>query len=370
MLRSIVYAVTLALLTVTSAVAGDDLSPLEKAIERDLIEGWTARPYGLRLNRFLSACEQGEQSGCNEAAWLMETSGYSTERAQAERLLKSRGSCPYERRAFSMCLYAGRMERMQRACTAGNASVCRKWGDTLQLLRPKDFAAALNAFAQACKLGDGAACRSGAVLAQHDPSLPGADETGLRQRGCELGEASECWMVAKWHAEGSHGYERDHGKYKELMVQVERLEQEQKKRWTRVRTEIQKDAFARLETARAAWRETRQQQGPDYCIQHATGRRAWVVGSVADGAVRDWEACRFNDGVTTCQPQGGPAPQTMEQLFDACSSILEASPVKFEFGFHARRDGALLSCYTHAEDCSNDCGEALSVSRAEPGRCP
>ena len=374
--RTVFYVPLLIGLLATAPLASEPALPEPTAsepsvqpINENLIAGWTARPFGVRVGHFMSACDEGEVIGCNEAAWALETSGYSSDRATAEELLSSRGSCPYERAGFSACIQEARLDPMQRLCGLGNAPICRKWGDTIKRVRPEDYAAALSAYIQACKLGNAPACRSGARLSEFKPSLPGADETWLRERGCELGESSECWSVAQWHAKGTHGYTRDHSKYKEVMKEVERLDREGDKRWTRVRADIQKDALERLSTARTAWNETLTEQGNTYCIQHSTGRSAWVRGTIEKGTPDGWEGCTFKSGKTSCEANRGAAPKTMEQIFDSCEAILNSSPAKFEFGFHARPDGVLLSCYRHAENCSKDCGRSLSVSKVLPGEC-
>lgn len=336
--------------------------------EADLVEGWTARPYGVKLSRFMSACDQGEKIGCNEAAWLLNTSGYSSDRPNAEKLVTSKGSCPYEI-GFSACVQQGRLAPMQRACESGNAALCRKWGDAIGRVRTEDFAGMLIAYIRACTLGNGPACRTAAGLSEHNPSLPGADETSLTERGCDLGESTECWAIAQWHAKGSHGYERNHDKYKEVMKEVERLDKEGEKRWTQVRAGIQKDALERLGSARISWAATEAEQGPTYCIHHSTSRRGWVQGTIEGGVAKDWEGCKIEEGKRDCEAKRGSAPKTMEQMFDSCTKILNSSPAKFEFGFHARPDGALLSCYTHAEGCSENCGRSLSISKVVLGGC-
>jgi len=205
-------------------------------------------------------------------------------------------------------------------------------------------------------------------MIEYDKTLPREDERLLRERACELGEHTECWMLAQWHARGSHGYTKDHAQYKVLMAESNRLEALAEERWTEVRRAIQQDALNRLKQARNAWATSKEAKGSTYCMSHSTGKKAWVRGTIAGDETNDWQGCRRANGETDCEPGRGPAPAPMEQLFDTCADILQSSPATFEFGFSARSDGALLSCYIHAEG-QPELGKSVGTSRVYFGEC-
>ena len=351
----------------TQASAGPFKKGKVRGVHPNLIEAWNVRPHGIKLSAFMEACEDGDKTGCNEAAWLMETSLEVTDRNGAEALLKTNGTCVYERRAFSSCIQEGRVVPTELGCKSGLAPMCRLLGDTLTRLK-RVYLEPLKAFKAACMLNDGVSCRKAAAIVAHQTELPKADERLLRERGCDLGESTECWKLAQWHARGSHGYARDHEQYKVLMAETERLDKVAEQRWTEVRRAIQQDALNRLGQARQTWIATRDAKGRTYCMHHSTGRNQWVEGTIDGDKVVSWKGCQRVDNDNSCETRRGAPPSSMEALFDRCERILNASPATYEFGFRARPDGSLGHCYTHAEG-SEIRGESVSTSRIGWGAC-
>ena len=359
--------VTLLLVSTAHAQAGVFKKKKQLGYSETTVEAWSVRPHGIKLRSFMEACDAGYTVACNEAAWLLETSLEVQNRARAESLLASHGTCAYDRRAFSQCVQEGRIVPSKRACELGNAAMCHLWGSSLSRLKRNPLES-LVAFREACTLGHGASCRKGAAIIAYDDALPDADERLLRERGCALGEHTECWKLAKWHASGSHGYERDHGQYKVMMAESDRLEAVSENRWTEVRREIQQDALVRLDEARTLWATTLASNGSVYCMNHSTGRRQWVEGTLNGSTVVGWKGCKRTENGPSCVAGQGPAPQTMEVLFDQCARVLSASPATFEFGFGARPNGALSHCYSHAEG-SEIRGQSVSTSNIHFGAC-
>jgi hypothetical protein len=351
----------------TQADAGRIKKTKGLAFNPVLSEALSARPHGIKLSGFLEACDAGEKTACNEAAWLMETSTEVTDRARAKSFLHKFGTCEYDRFAFSNCIQEGRVVPAQRACEEGLAGMCRLLGDTLTRLKRQD-SDRLAAYTAGCELGNGVSCRKGGAVVKNNASFPESEERALRERGCDLGESTECWKLAQWHARGSHGYTRDHAQYKVLMAETERLDKVAEQRWTKVREGIQRDALNRLAQARKTWAETRSAMGPVYCVNHSTGRKKWVEGTIDGTQAVDWKACQRTDAEPSCVSGQGPAPSSMEALFDRCEGILKGSPAVFEFGFRARPNGGLSHCYNHAEGREVR-GESVSTTAMRFGAC-
>lgn len=361
----------LAILLIFIATAGGAckrVKTVDPAIVASVADTWNIRPHGIKLSRFMAACEAGYKTACNEAAWLMQTSLEVTDRDAAKVLLASHGTCDYDL-DFSSCVHEGRLEPAQRGCELGQAPLCRLWAKTLQIHLRRDIDVALDAYKRGCELGDGDSCRLGATIIEYDKSLPRDEERQLRERACELGLHTECWMLAQWHARGSHGYKRDHEQYKVLMAESTRLEAVSEARWTEVRRAIQQDGLNRLRQAREQWAATVAAQGSTYCVQHSTAKKTWVLGTIDGDKATDWQGCQLTNGKRDCVAGRGPAPSPMEQLFDACEQVLQAPPEKFEYGFHAHPNGALGGCYIHAEGYP-ELGKSLSTSKVEFGGCP
>jgi TPR repeat protein len=368
MTRTPVVLIMLLCTIATFSTACKHVKTVDPAIAASLVDGWNIRPHGVKLSRFMAACDAGYKTACNEAAWLMETSSQVADRAGSKALLASHGTCDYDRSAFYSCVHEGRLEPSKQACERGQGTMCRLWGKTLQTHLKREIPVALEAYKRGCDLGDGVSCRLAASIYEYDKSLPSEEERPLRERACELGEHTECWMLAQWHARGSHGYTRDHDQYKVLMAESARLEAASEARWTVVRRSIQQDALNRLEQARTRWANTLNTEGPAYCIQHSTPNKSWVIGTIEAGQAIDWRGCQWTNKEKECVSKRGPAPTPMKAMFDACEQVLQASPERFEYGLITRPDGALLSCYVHAEGYP-ELGQSVSTSKADFGTC-
>lgn len=380
MTRAALPLVIVMTLCATLIMGGESAAETMPGVNPALVEAWTTRAEGLKLSRFQAACDAGDKLACNEAAWVLEVSSEVQNRGDAKTLLASKGTCEHDRQSFYRCVHEGRLGPAERACKSGNAQMCRLWGKTLKTHLKRDYVVAFDAFSRGCRLGDGEACRGGATMVEQAKPLglqvSAQDERWLREKACELGVASECWMVAQWHARGSHGYARNHAKYEEVMAHYEALQKAEKAQRTKVRAEKQQDALARMKKARKAWAATLKDKGPSYCVQHSTGRaswasnkRSWVRGTIEGDGAKSWTGCVNDHGKQRCEAKKGPAPKPMEQLFSECKKVLELPPSKWEYGFKARPDGALVYCYANEVGCADDCGKNVSTSMVAFGVC-
>ena len=208
--------------------------------------------------------------------------------------------------------------------------------------------AGLDAFKRGCDLGDSRACQKAATIVEFDKSFPDSEERILRERSCALGEHTDCWAVAQWHARGSHGYTRDHAQYKVFMKESARLEGVAAEKWTAMRRGIQEDAVRRLGKARITWKAELLANNSRYCIRHPTGSTGYVEGTIAEGKVEAWQRCPYKKSGGGCEEGKGAPPSTMERVFDDCEKILSGSPAIYDFGFYVKPKGG-VSCYSHAE---------------------